>query len=127
MKALAKYLLLIAAGCALGGLFAGLDARYDFIPQRMWLRAVGVLRYAPGWVLPLFQRATALKPVRVEVERGVNLLLDPGDLIGRAILITSVWQPKVWRSISEGLSTGAVFFDVGAHIGYDSLKASVQV
>jgi FkbM family methyltransferase len=33
----------------------------------------------------------------------------------------------VWQSISSALGRGSVFIDVGAHIGYDSLKASVAV
>ncbi|MEO8131964.1 MAG: FkbM family methyltransferase [Bryobacteraceae bacterium] len=65
--------------------------------------------------------------MRVEIEPGVSLRLDPEDLVAREILIRNVWQQEVWQSISDGLSTGGVFLDVGAHIGYDTLKASVKV
>src|SRR6266700_2683994 len=68
-----------------------------------------------------------LLPVRVEIQPGVSLLLDPRDYIPRTILQEGEWQPEVWRAISSGLSTGSVFLDVGAHIGYDTLKASVRV
>jgi len=78
---------------------------------------------------PLMTRVGLLRPVRVEVEPRVSLLLDPNDDVSRTILISraSRWEPEVWDSISSGLSNGAVFFDVGAHIGYDSLKASALV
>ena len=78
---------------------------------------------------PLLTRAGLLKPVRVEVEPGVNLLLDPNDDVSRTILISAAsrWEPEVWDAISAGLPEGAVFLDVGAHIGYDTLKASVKV
>jgi FkbM family methyltransferase len=67
--------------------------------------------------------------VRVEVEPGVSLWLDPADAISRTILISRAgkWEPEVWQAISSGLPDGGVFFDVGAHIGYDSLKAATVV
>jgi FkbM family methyltransferase len=78
---------------------------------------------------PLLARTGLLRPVRVEVEPHVNLLLDPLDDISRTILIsrTAAWEPEVWDAIAKRLATGAVFLDVGAHIGYDSLKAAALV
>jgi FkbM family methyltransferase len=78
---------------------------------------------------PVLTRAGLLKPVRVEVEPGVSLLLDPHDDVSRTILISVAgrWEPEVWDAIGSGLPEGAVFLDVGAHIGYDTLKASVKV
>jgi FkbM family methyltransferase len=78
---------------------------------------------------PLLTRVGLLRPVRVEVEPGIRLLLDPNDDVSRTILISvaSRWEPEVWDAIASGLPDGAVFLDVGAHIGYDSLKASVKV
>jgi FkbM family methyltransferase len=82
-------------------------------------------RNAVRSVEPSLVRAGLLKPVRVAVEPGVSLLLDPLDDVSRTILVSRAgrWEPEVWDAISSGLSPGAVFFDVGAHIGYDSLKA----
>src|ERR1019366_5324298 len=131
MKAFRKYFFLILAGCTIGLLVtmvtASLDAGGRFIPQRLYLRAAALLHRATGGDWPSLEKTSVLKPVRVEVERGVSLLLDPGDFIGRELLTLGDWQPEVWQSISEGLSPGAVFLDVGAHIGYDSLLASVRV
>lgn len=78
---------------------------------------------------PLLFRLGVLGPVRVEIEPGVSMLLDPSDDVSRTTLIslTNSWEPEVWDAISSGLSEGAVFFDVGAYIGYDSLRASVRV
>ncbi|HEV2199941.1 MAG TPA: FkbM family methyltransferase [Bryobacteraceae bacterium] len=127
MKTFGKYLFIVLAGCAIGSVAMGLDAGYRFVPQRFIWRALGVRERATGQVWPVLEKAGALKPVRIEVERGLNLLLDPRDFVSREILIAGVWQPQVWQSISRGLSSGAVFLDVGAHIGYDSLKASPGV
>ncbi len=127
MKTFAKYFVIVLAGCAIGAVTSNLDARGRFIPQRLFLRVVISWDQATGQSLPSLEKTRALKPVRVEVEHGLNLLLDPGDLVSRTILVTGAWQPEVWQSISAGLSAGAVFLDVGAHIGYDTLKASVRV
>src|SRR6185295_15270106 len=106
MKTYRNYLLIIVAGCAISSLAIGLDARYRFIPQRFIYRAVRFWENIPAWIMPDFVADAALKPVRVEVERGVNLLLDPSDLVARNILITGVWQEPVWQWISDGLSDG---------------------
>jgi FkbM family methyltransferase len=127
MRIFGKYFVIVLAGCVLAAVATSLDARGRFIPQRLFLRAMGVWDKATGQTLPSLEKTRALKPIRVEVERGVNLLLDPGDLVARTLLATGAWQPEVWQSISAGLSAGAVFLDVGAHIGYDTLKASVTV
>jgi FkbM family methyltransferase len=37
------------------------------------------------------------------------------------------WEPEVWDAIRRHLKPGAVFVDVGAHIGIDSLKAGAVV
>jgi FkbM family methyltransferase len=76
---------------------------------------------------PVLRQIGLLHPVRVQVERGFSLLLDPRDLVPVTILRTRQWQPEVWNSVSPVLSEGSVFFDVGAHIGYFSMKAAVQV
>ncbi|MEO7273623.1 MAG: FkbM family methyltransferase [Vicinamibacterales bacterium] len=99
--------------------------------ERMWTRDVPITA-AAGLVRrvePLLMWIGLLRPVRVEVEPGVSLLLDPSDEIGRTVLVSRAgrWEPDVWRAISSGLPVGGVFFDVGAHIGYDSLKAAAAV
>jgi FkbM family methyltransferase len=99
--------------------------------ERLWSRdfpiisAKGLLRRLD----PALVRVGLLRPVRVEVEPGITLTLNPEDAVSRTILVNRAgqWEPEIWAAISSGLSKGAVFFDVGAHIGYDTLKASVMV
>ena len=76
---------------------------------------------------PQLCRFGVLGPARVQVEPGISYLLDPSDLIAVSILRGGEWQPEIWDAILPALSEGAVFFDVGAHIGYFSLKASAKV
>ena len=75
---------------------------------------------------PLFLRAGLLGPARVQID-GISYDLDPHDLVPLTILRTGEWQPEVWNAIEPALSQGAVFLDVGAHIGYFSLRASPVV
>jgi FkbM family methyltransferase len=68
-----------------------------------------------------------LVPVRVAVEPGLNILLDPRDLVPRTILETGVWEPRTWALLKEHLPAEGTFVDVGAHIGYYSLKAAAAM
>jgi FkbM family methyltransferase len=72
-------------------------------------------------------RIGILGPARIQVEPGMSFLLDPRDLIAVSILRGGEWQSEIWEAISPVLSEGAVFLDVGAHIGYFSMKASARV
>jgi FkbM family methyltransferase len=83
-------------------------------------------RSVPRHLEPGLTRLSLLRPVRVELEPGVNLWLDPGDLLSRTLLASraGAWEVEVWNAIRDGLGDGAVFLDVGAHIGYDTLKAA---
>ena len=72
-------------------------------------------------VQPVFE---PLVPVRMEVEPGVNILLDPEDHVSRWILVRGQWEAESWAIIKQHLPVGGTFVDVGAHIGYFSLKAA---
>src|SRR5262249_9015009 len=63
----------------------------------------------------------------VEIEHGLTLFLDPRDQVPVNILRSGEWQPEIWTSISAALPKDGVFFDVGAHIGYYSVKAARRV
>ena len=76
---------------------------------------------------PLMYKIGTLKSVRAEIEPGVSLLLDPRDWIGSRILVDREWEPRTWQAISNGLPVGAIFLDVGAHIGYFAIKSAVKV
>ncbi len=66
-------------------------------------------------------------PIWVQVEPRIRMLLDPDDLVSRTILETGSWEPDSWHAMQEHLHRGDVFVDVGAHIGYYSLKAAAVV
>lgn len=76
---------------------------------------------------PVMCKIGVLRPVRMKVDPGVSFLLDPRDLVSVTILSTGTWQPEIWDAIAPVLSEGSVLLDVGAHIGYFSLKGSVKV
>jgi FkbM family methyltransferase len=61
------------------------------------------------------------------MEPGVRLRLDPEDVIHRLLLLDGNWEPQVWQGIASHLREGCVFVDVGAHIGYYTLKAAQMV
>lgn len=97
--------------------------------ERLWSRESPIAPALVRRLEPTWQSLGVLRPVRLDIEPGVNLLLDPTDDIARTILVSrsGVWEPEVWAALESGLSPGAVFLDVGAHIGYDSLKAARRV
>ena len=76
---------------------------------------------------PALEKWGIIRPVRMQVEQGVSLNLDPRDLVSATILRTREWQPGVWRALDTRLVPGAVLIDVGAHIGYFSLKGAAKV
>lgn len=55
------------------------------------------------------------------------MLLDPYDYVSKEILETGVWERESWETIRSHLGGGATFVDIGAHIGYYSLKAAPVV
>ena len=90
----------------------------------------------PGWqtraamlasLEPLLLKTRVLGPARVQVEPGISYFLDPSDLVPAAILKTGEWQPEIWDAVGTSLARDAVFYDVGAHIGYFSMKAAQRV
>ena len=76
---------------------------------------------------PPLEKWGIIRPVRMLVEQGVSLNLAPQDLVVATILRTREWQPGVWRALTTRLGPGAVLLDVGAHIGYFSLKGAAKV
>jgi len=66
-------------------------------------------------------------PVWVEVEPRLHMRLGTVDFVERTILLSGAWEPATWHGLSEHIPEGGVFVDVGAHIGYYSLKAASTV
>jgi FkbM family methyltransferase len=127
MKNFWKYALIVVMGSGIGAVAVGLDAGSHFVPQRAWLRAVNRWPSVRDLTLPVARTLNLLEPTWVEAEPGVKLLLDPKDYVSRDILIYGAWQPTVWAAVADALPEGGVLLDVGAHIGYDTLRGSVKV
>jgi FkbM family methyltransferase len=104
-------------------------AKFYFRVENAWIEAWPWQhgKYAIERLAPVLCDIGVLRPVRMKVDPGISLLLDPRDLVAVNILRTKAWQPAVWDSISPVLPAGGVLLDVGAHIGYFSLKGSVKV
>jgi FkbM family methyltransferase len=108
-----------------GGAMAGPEARTQgyFAVKRLWA-AHWPLRNGKGLpqlIQPMLQPFT---PVWVQLEPGVKMRLDPYDYVSREILDTGTWEPESWEVLEQHIGTGATFVDIGAHIGYYSLKAA---
>ncbi len=76
---------------------------------------------------PALCRMGILRAARIQTHPGVSFLLDPRDLVAVSILRGGDWQPEIWDSLSPNLSEGSVFLDVGAHIGFFSMRAAVRL
>jgi FkbM family methyltransferase len=63
----------------------------------------------------------------MQVEPGIKMQLDPYDLVSATILQTGKWEPESVRAVADHLPKNGTFVDVGAHIGYYSLKAAGMV
>ncbi len=68
-----------------------------------------------------------MTPVWVTIEPGITMLLDPADQVSRHILATGEWEPETWHVLRQHVASGGTFIDVGAHIGWYSLKAAKVV
>jgi FkbM family methyltransferase len=65
-----------------------------------------------------------LAPRMNDVEPGITMVLDPYDFVSRYILVRGVWELESWAEIAKNLPPDGTFIDIGAHIGYYSVKAA---
>ncbi|HUK36047.1 MAG TPA: FkbM family methyltransferase, partial [Vicinamibacterales bacterium] len=119
-------LLLVAVVAFVAGVMImkpGLRTKWYFAADRTWTshwplpRGNGIIRDLKPLIRP-----TA--PAWVTIEPSVTMLLDPEDYVSNEILRTGRWEHESWEAIRPYLPQDAVFVDVGAHIGYYSLKAA---
>ena len=117
-------LLVLGLATAIAGPAARTQAYYAL--QREWFRHWpldhGVA--LPRLIEPTFR---PFAPVWVQVEPNIKMLLDPNDQVSRHILETGFWERDSWQVVQQHLQSGATFVDIGAHIGYYSLKAAPVV
>ena len=75
----------------------------------------------------LLAAAWPIAPVWYQVEPHIRMRLDPTDLGPLTILETGEYEPVSFAMVGEHLGAGATLIDVGANIGYYSLKAAPLV
>ena len=66
-------------------------------------------------------------PIQVELEPSMTMTLDPCDLVTREILLHHTWEPETTKVVASHLRAGGTFVDVGAHVGWYTLKAAQLV
>ena len=103
--------------------FAAFYASYAHGPAALR----GPLAVADLLLNPVFETLRPFEPVWVQVEPGMKMQLDPYDFVSRKLLETHEWEAESVRAVADHLSPNATFMDVGAHIGYYSLKAASLV
>lgn len=117
---------LALAGFASGGAgrtrsyFSAYRASYDHAPAAIR----PYFAVADFFLNPVFETFGPFEPVWMQVEPGIKMQLDPYDMVSRKILETGSWEPQSVQAVADHLSLNATFMDVGAHIGYYSLKAA---
>lgn len=68
-----------------------------------------------------------LRP-RLEISTiGGRLEVDAGDVVGRVLTASGVWEPHVTDSFRRRLRSGDICIDIGAHVGYYTLLAAKLV
>src|SRR5262252_4397584 len=65
-----------------------------------------------------------MKPVVVRTKPGMMMEVDSRYYVTQTILMLGIGEPKNTEFIGSHLKPGAVFIDVGTHVGYYSLLAS---
>ncbi len=100
-----------------------LAERVIVLPRLVPVRSVRSTLYrAFSW--PLIDQ---LRP-RLEVSSiGGKLVVDTGDVVGRVLTVSGVWEPHVTDAFRRRLAAGDICVDIGAHIGYYTLLASKLV
>jgi FkbM family methyltransferase len=122
---LAVLIILIAASAVLL-LSPSLKTRGYFAFYRTWHAH---WPFAAGKRLPdqLSRVFSPFVPIWVQVEPGITMLLDPYDEVGGTVLAYGTFEKSTMRELMRHMPAGGTVIDVGAHIGWYSLKAASAV
>ncbi len=63
-------------------------------------------------------------PVWVEIEPNITMLIDPYDKVTGSIFMDGDWEKPVRGWLFQHLPPDGTFVDIGAHVGWYSLKAA---
>jgi FkbM family methyltransferase len=122
-------LVLATAGFASGG--SGRTRTYFSVYRSSYGHSPASIRplfaVADFFLNPVFETFGPFEPIWMQVEPGMKMQLDPYDLVSRKILETGAWEPESINAMADHLSPSGTFIDIGAHIGYYSLKAAMIV
>jgi FkbM family methyltransferase len=138
MNSRKRVVLIAAAGIALAlGLSVALSSRagrtqsyfaaYRASFQHSPAPIKSLLALVDYGVTPVSETFQIFEPVWTQVEPGMKMQLDPYDQVSHTILKTGGWEPESLQAVANHLSPNGTFIDVGAHIGYYSLKAAGMV
>ena len=103
-----------------------LRTKWYFAADRAWTTHWPLAR-GKGVVRDLRPLIRPTEPAWVTIEPSITMRLDPRDYVSAEILRKGTWEPESWDAIRPYLTGDAVFVDVGAHIGYYSLKAAAAL
>ncbi len=122
---LALLIVLIAASAVLL-LSPSLKTRSYFAFYRTWHAHWPI---AAGKRLPdhLSRVFSPFVPIWVQVEPGMTMLLDPYDELGGSVLAYGSYEKSTVQELLRHIPAGGTVIDVGAHIGWYSLKAANAV
>jgi FkbM family methyltransferase len=116
-------LIVLIAGGAILAASPSLRTRGYFTFYRAW-RAHWP--FAAGKQLPdhLSRVFSPFVPIWVQVEPGMTMLLDPYEELGGTVLAFGSYEQATVREFERHIPAGGTVIDVGAHLGWYSLKAA---
>lgn len=55
---------------------------------------------------------------------GLRWVLEPVEVVDRHLIVEGQWEPEVVAMLRRYVHSDSVFFDIGAHMGYDAIVAA---
>jgi len=116
-------LIVLIAGCATLLVSPSLKTRAYFTFYRAWHAH---WPFATGKQLPdhLSRVFSPFVPIWVRIEPGMVMRFDPYDALGGMVLSSGDYEQATVHELLRHVPAGGTFVDVGAHIGWYSLKAA---
>lgn len=94
----------------------------------LWGKLLGYTKFRPHWVFVEAANAAGYRaPFWATMKNGQWIKVAVNDVVGQDVIRTGWTEPESVRVISKLLKPGAIFFDIGAHVGQFTLVASKLV
>lgn len=68
-----------------------------------------------------YRKLLGQRRIRVRTQFGVEMMLDPAEIVDGHILTEGYWEPEVLEAIASALGDRDVFWDIGGNLGTHSL------